>query len=77
MRIRGRVVPSAAVVLLAALAGCTTPQFAQPDAQLAIPDGWQETQVAPASLDLATYWRLLDDPLLTCLLYTSDAADEG
>jgi NodT family efflux transporter outer membrane factor (OMF) lipoprotein len=65
MRIRGRLGLSAAAVLLAALAGCTTPQFAQPDAQLAIPVGWQETEVAPASLDLATYWRLLDDPLLT------------
>jgi NodT family efflux transporter outer membrane factor (OMF) lipoprotein len=48
-----------------ALAGCTTPQFAQPDAGVALPQGWQETQVAPATLDLATYWRQLDDPLLT------------
>ncbi len=48
-----------------ALAGCTTPQFAQPEAGLPVPEAWQETQVAPASLDLATYWRQLDDPLLT------------
>lgn len=65
MRIRGPLGPSAAVALLAALAGCTTPQFAPPEAGLAVPEGWQETAVAPASLDLATYWRQLDDPLLT------------
>lgn len=65
MRIRGPLGPSAAVALLAALAGCTTPQFAPPEAGLPVPEGWQETAVAPASLDLATYWRQLDDPLLT------------
>ena len=66
MRIRGRVRPLAAVVLLAAgLAGCTTPQLAQPEAGLPVPEEWQETDVATASLDLATYWRQLDDPLLT------------
>jgi NodT family efflux transporter outer membrane factor (OMF) lipoprotein len=52
-------------VLLAALAGCTTPQFAQPETGVAVPESWQESTVAPASLDLATYWRQLDDPLLT------------
>ena len=65
MRIRGRVRPSAAVLLLAALAGCTTPQFAPPEAGIALPENWQETDAAAASLDLATYWRLLGDPLLT------------
>ncbi len=57
----------------ALLSGCTTPQFARPDAQLAVPDAWQETQVAPASLDIATYWRLLDDPLLTEFVETAIA----
>src|SRR6187399_1094737 len=66
MRIRGRVMPSSAAVLLAAaLAGCSTPQLAQPEAGIPVPAGWQETDVALAALDLATYWRQLDDPLLT------------
>jgi NodT family efflux transporter outer membrane factor (OMF) lipoprotein len=47
------------------LGGCTTPQFAQPEPQMAVPEGWQEAGVSPVTLDLATYWRQLDDPLLT------------
>ena len=74
MRMRGRVRPSAAVlVLAAALAGCTTPQFAPPQAGMALPESWQETDAAPASLDLATYWRQLDDPLLTEFVEAADA----
>src|SRR4051812_41782213 len=66
MRMRGRVRPSAAAVMLAAaLAGCTTPQFAPPQAGMPLPQSWQETEAAPAALDLASYWRQLDDPLLT------------
>jgi NodT family efflux transporter outer membrane factor (OMF) lipoprotein len=53
------------MLLAAALAGCTTPQLAQPEAGMAVPESWQETEVGTASLDLATYWRMLDDPLLT------------
>lgn len=71
MRIRGATGPSAAVALLAALAGCTTPQFAPPEAGIAVPQEWQETAVAPATLDLATYWRQLDDPLLTEFVETA------
>ncbi|HEU4650727.1 MAG TPA: hypothetical protein VFS49_04870, partial [Croceibacterium sp.] len=48
-----------------ALAGCATPQLAQPAAGVAVPADWQETRVAPASVVLATYGRMLDDPLLT------------
>ncbi|HEY6817006.1 MAG TPA: TolC family protein, partial [Croceibacterium sp.] len=53
------------MLLAAGLAGCTTPQLAQPEAGIAVPEGWQETEVAEGSVDLATYWRQLDDPLLT------------
>ena len=48
-----------------ALAGCTTPQFAEPQAGVAVPSAWQENAAPHAELDLATYWRQLDDPLLT------------
>jgi len=51
-----------------ALAGCTTPQFAEPEAGVAVPPAWQETAAPHAELDLATYWRQLDDPLLTELV---------
>jgi NodT family efflux transporter outer membrane factor (OMF) lipoprotein len=66
MRNRGLVVPSVAVALLGvATGGCTTPQLALPDAGIAVPADWQQSDAARATLDLATYWRLLDDPLLT------------
>ena len=53
-------------VCLAMLAtGCARPDIAPPEAGLPVPEQWVESQVAPASLDLATYWRMLDDPLLT------------
>ncbi len=32
---------------------------------MAVPADWAESDPAPASLDLTTYWRLLDDPLVT------------
>lgn len=46
-------------------AGCTRPELASPQAGIAVPPGWVESNPAPVSLDLATYWRMLDDPLLT------------
>ena len=48
-----------------ALAGCATPVIAPPEAGIAVPATWAETEQAPASLDVARYWRLLDDPMLT------------
>jgi NodT family efflux transporter outer membrane factor (OMF) lipoprotein len=48
-----------------AIAGCATPALDPPDAGIAIPATWAETAQAPASLDVARYWRLLDDPVLT------------
>lgn len=35
---------------------------------MAIPADWAESDPAPAELDLATYWRRLDDPLLTAFV---------
>src|SRR5690606_30636184 len=46
-------------------AACATQDVPAPDAGSAVPPPWVETDVAPATLDLSAYWRLLDDPLLT------------
>jgi NodT family efflux transporter outer membrane factor (OMF) lipoprotein len=51
-----------------ALAGCARPDLAPPASGMQVPDRWQGTAVAPVSLDLAAYWRLLNDPLLTELV---------
>jgi NodT family efflux transporter outer membrane factor (OMF) lipoprotein len=48
-----------------AIAGCATPAIDPPDAGIAVPAAWVETEQAPASLDVARYWRQLDDPVLT------------
>jgi outer membrane protein, multidrug efflux system len=53
-----------AALALAATA-CTTPHLAPPEAGFAVPETWAETRVAPTTLDLVAYWRLLDDPLLS------------
>ena len=51
--------------LALATAGCATPDLATPEAGIAVPSTWAETEVAPTSLDLTAYWRLLNDPLLS------------
>jgi NodT family efflux transporter outer membrane factor (OMF) lipoprotein len=48
-----------------ALAGCSTLTVAPPAHDIPVPATWVETDQAPVSLDVARYWRLLDDPLLT------------
>src|SRR5690606_23593766 len=66
--------PSAGLLLVAAaLAGCATPRVALPDSHLEIPQQWQIAQASERSLDLASYWRLLDDPLLTEFVETAVA----
>ena len=52
-------------IALLTTAACATPNAATPDAGIPVPPTWVETDVAPASLELSAYWRLLDDPLLT------------
>jgi NodT family efflux transporter outer membrane factor (OMF) lipoprotein len=59
-----------------ALAGCGTVNVAPPQAGLPVPPQWAETQVAPATLDLAQYWRLLDDPLLTSFVEAALAGNQ-
>jgi NodT family efflux transporter outer membrane factor (OMF) lipoprotein len=53
------------------LAACARPDLAPPEAGLPIPAQWAESAGAPVSLDLAQYWHLLDDPLLTQLVETA------
>ncbi len=66
--------PCAGLLLVAsALAGCATPRVALPDSHLEIPQQWQIAQASERSLDLASYWRLLDDPLLTEFVETAVA----
>jgi len=60
-------------IMLPALAllltgGCTQALIATPQAQVAVPLEWAETEVPPISADLTQYWRLLDDALLTSLV---------
>jgi NodT family efflux transporter outer membrane factor (OMF) lipoprotein len=52
------------VAFALATGACTTPHLATPEAGVAVPEAWVESDVAPASLDLTEYWQLLDDPLL-------------
>ena len=48
-----------------ALGACSTTAVEMAQPQVTVPDDWQETDVAPVSVDLTGYWRLLGDPLLT------------
>ncbi len=50
------------------MAGCAQPQVAPPQATVTVPVEWAESDPAPISVDIAEYWRLLNDPLLTELV---------
>ncbi len=63
----------ASIVLAAGLAGCSQPALERPELGMAIPSDWAETDPARASVDLAAYWRLLEDPLLTEFVETAAA----
>ena len=56
---------AACLVLALGTAACAGPDLSLPDAGIPVPATWAETEQAPLSLDVAQYWRLLDDPLLT------------
>ena len=56
---------AACLALALGTAACARPDLSLPDAGVPVPATWVETEQAPLSLDVAQYWRLLDDPLLT------------
>ncbi|WP_247710650.1 efflux transporter outer membrane subunit [Qipengyuania aestuarii] len=68
---RLRAVTRAALPMAAAvgLGACATPLVTAPQPEVAVPPAWAtvETGTAPAP-ELAQYWTLLDDPLLTDLV---------
>lgn len=69
MTVRPSFGPIAGVAVLALMAaGCTSANLAPVEAGLPLPATWAESDPAPVSLDLAQYWRLLGDPLLTELV---------
>jgi outer membrane protein TolC len=54
-----------ALPVLLAVAGCVRLDAPPPAAGIPVPERWAETQTAPLTSDVGTYWRQLDDPLLT------------
>lgn len=67
-----------ALALIALTAGgCAQPQLAAPQTALPVPADWAESAPAPISVDIAEYWRLLNDPLLTELVEHSIAENRN
>lgn len=62
---RARKARFAMPLLLLGLSACATPAAVPPHAGMAVPADWAESEVPPVGLDLAQYWTLLGDPLLT------------
>ncbi len=50
------------------LAGCATPNILVPEPDVPIPEQWAQSNPAPLSTDIATYWELLGDPLIVSLV---------
>lgn len=70
--VSGMAVRRLTLALIALTAGgCTAPQLAAPQSTLPVPADWAESDPAPISVDIAEYWRLLNDPLLTELVERS------
>lgn len=67
--VSGMMIRTSAMVMVAlALAGCAQPQLAVPQTSLPVPADWAESDPAPISVDIAEYWTLLGDPLVTELV---------
>jgi NodT family efflux transporter outer membrane factor (OMF) lipoprotein len=54
-----------ALPLVLGLAACATPSSVPPGAAMPVPDAWAVSETPPADLELAQYWTMLGDPLLT------------
>lgn len=50
------------------LSACARPDVAAPESQVSIPDQWAQSDPAPITVDIAEYWQLLNDPLITELV---------
>jgi NodT family efflux transporter outer membrane factor (OMF) lipoprotein len=50
------------------LGGCARPDVTAPEASITVPAEWAQSDPAPISVDIAQYWRLLNDPLITELV---------
>ena len=61
---RGSHVWVCALPLALLAGGCTHTQVSPPQATVAVPAGWAESDPAPISEDITQYWHLLNDPLL-------------
>jgi len=66
----GRAHAALPVLISPLLASCALPGLlaADPQAEIAIPQDWAESEVAPVELDIARYWQRLGDPLLSELV---------
>jgi NodT family efflux transporter outer membrane factor (OMF) lipoprotein len=56
---------AACLVFTLGATACARPDLPLPDSGIPVPETWVETEQAPVSLEVAQYWHLLDDPLLT------------
>lgn len=60
-------------LLIGGLAACATPAAVTPESAMVVPEDWAVSQAPPADLDLAQYWTMLGDPLLTEFVETAIA----
>ena len=56
------------VVSLLAVSACSAPAMNIAEPEVGIPAQWQIADPAPVSTDLAQYWTMLGDPLLTAFV---------
>jgi NodT family efflux transporter outer membrane factor (OMF) lipoprotein len=59
--------------LLLGLSACATTPVVPPDAGMIVPADWAESEVPALDLELAQYWTMLGDPLLTSFVESAIA----